>query len=190
MEKSCFANETRCLSCSSLIRTEAGMMVKLGVQKIHEHQMMRCYAQLNFVDESVRCTRSKAIFIGCRPKHRYQLYKNKFNLPRNITNQDLTLNQKGKVKFGLLTLISILASQPYQFGSSAVKINNKGQFSTVGRGIVLNIVLSSSRPVDFEAASCRRTCAVTAFWASPRFGHPHSHIPSVLRIPGGGCPKR
>ena len=31
---------------------------------------------------------------------------------------------------------------------------------------------------------------VTAFWASPRFGHPHSHIPSVLGIPGGGCPKR
>ena len=25
--------------------------------------------------------------------------------------------------------------------------------------------------------------AVTAFWASPRFGHPHSHIPSVLGIP-------
>ena len=24
--------------------------------------------------------------------------------------------------------------------------------------------------------------AVTAFWASPRFGHPHSHIPSVLGI--------
>ena len=24
---------------------------------------------------------------------------------------------------------------------------------------------------------------VTAFWASPRFGHPHSHIPSVLGIP-------
>ena len=32
--------------------------------------------------------------------------------------------------------------------------------------------------------------AVTAFWASPRFGHPHSQIPSVLGIPGGGCPKR
>ena len=31
---------------------------------------------------------------------------------------------------------------------------------------------------------------VTAFWASPRFGHPHSHIPSVLGIRGGGCPKR
>ena len=31
---------------------------------------------------------------------------------------------------------------------------------------------------------------VTAFWASPRFGHPHSHIPCVLGIPGGGCPKR
>ena len=25
--------------------------------------------------------------------------------------------------------------------------------------------------------------AVTAFWASPRFGHPHSQIPSVLGIP-------
>ena len=24
---------------------------------------------------------------------------------------------------------------------------------------------------------------VTAFWASPRFGHPHSQIPSVLGIP-------
>ena len=32
--------------------------------------------------------------------------------------------------------------------------------------------------------------AVAAFWASPHFGHPHSHIPSVLDIPGGGCPKR
>ena len=32
--------------------------------------------------------------------------------------------------------------------------------------------------------------AVTAFWVSPRFGHPHSQIPSVLGIPGGGCPKR
>ena len=31
---------------------------------------------------------------------------------------------------------------------------------------------------------------VTVIWASPRFGHPHSHIPSVLGIPGGGCPKR
>ena len=31
---------------------------------------------------------------------------------------------------------------------------------------------------------------VTAFWVSPRFGHPHSHIPSVLGIPGGGGPKR
>ena len=31
---------------------------------------------------------------------------------------------------------------------------------------------------------------VTVFWASPRFGHPHSQIPSVLGIPGGGCPKR
>ena len=27
------------------------------------------------------------------------------------------------------------------------------------------------------------TPGVTAFWASPRFGHPHSHIPSVLGIP-------
>ena len=34
------------------------------------------------------------------------------------------------------------------------------------------------------------TADVTAFWASPRFGHPHSQIPSVLGIPGGGCPKR
>ena len=25
--------------------------------------------------------------------------------------------------------------------------------------------------------------AVTVIWASPRFGHPHSHIPSVLGIP-------
>ena len=32
--------------------------------------------------------------------------------------------------------------------------------------------------------------AVTVIWASPRFGHPHPHIPSVLGIPGGGCPKR
>ena len=38
--------------------------------------------------------------------------------------------------------------------------------------------------------SKNRWGAVTAFWASPRFGHPHSHIPSVLGIPGGGCPKR
>ena len=28
-----------------------------------------------------------------------------------------------------------------------------------------------------------RSGAVTAFWASPRFGHPHSQIPSVLGIP-------
>ena len=33
---------------------------------------------------------------------------------------------------------------------------------------------------------------VTVIGASPGFGHPHSHIyiPSVLGIPGGGCPKR
>ena len=34
------------------------------------------------------------------------------------------------------------------------------------------------------------TAGVTAFWASPRFGHPHFQIPSVLGIPGGGCLKR
>ena len=34
------------------------------------------------------------------------------------------------------------------------------------------------------------TAGVTAFWASPRFGHPHSQIPSVLGISGGGCLKR
>ena len=33
-----------------------------------------------------------------------------------------------------------------------------------------------------QLPSLRRT-GVTAFWASPRFGHPHSHIPSVLGIP-------
>ena len=38
------------------------------------------------------------------------------------------------------------------------------------------------------AAASRGPClvtstGVTAFWASPRFGHPHSHIPSVLGIP-------
>ena len=31
---------------------------------------------------------------------------------------------------------------------------------------------------------------VTVIWASLRFGHPHSHIPNLLGIPGGGCPKR
>ena len=36
----------------------------------------------------------------------------------------------------------------------------------------------------------RHGAGVTAFWASPRFGHHHSHIPSVLGIAGGGCPKR
>ena len=25
--------------------------------------------------------------------------------------------------------------------------------------------------------------AVTVIWASPRFGHPHSHIPSILGMP-------
>ena len=30
-----------------------------------------------------------------------------------------------------------------------------------------------------------RNVCVTAFWASPRFGHPHSPIPSTLGIPGG-----
>ena len=28
--------------------------------------------------------------------------------------------------------------------------------------------------------------SVTVIWASPRFGYPHSHILSVLGIPGGG----
>ena len=37
--------------------------------------------------------------------------------------------------------------------------------------------------VPSPSISSFRVTAVTAFWASPRFWHPHSQIPSVLGIP-------
>ena len=40
---------------------------------------------------------------------------------------------------------------------------------------------STSSPGLFSLAL--EVGAVKAFWASPRFGHPHSQIPSVLGIP-------
>ena len=41
------------------------------------------------------------------------------------------------------------------------------------------------KPTSFPGSLfyLHRRDGVTAFWASPRFGHPHSQIPSVLGIP-------
>ena len=63
----------------------------------------------------------------------------------------------------------------------------------LGNTNLLVIMTSTDMWLEFCSKFCLDTvnllevCSVseivTAFWASPRFGHPHSQIPSVLGIP-------
>ena len=58
-------------------------------------------------------------------------------------------------------------------------------------GVLIGVLNSRDYSGDYSYLNLSMLSdAVTVIWASPRFGHPHSHIPSVLGIPGGGCPKR
>ena len=71
---------------------------------------------------------------------------------------------------------------------------NKTHFHMKGcaPSLILEVRVFGTRkwPIAPIFTSGRHPCDFTWVPLSQRFGHPHSHIPSVLGIPGGGCPKR
>ena len=46
-----------------------------------------------------------------------------------------------------------------------------------------NRLNDKQKTLNEHVSNIRKEWGVTAFWASPRFGHPHSQFPSVLGIP-------
>ena len=64
----------------------------------------------------------------------------------------------------------------------AIPIRDLGPVYTLASGLKLALVYKQPRPQG-PFSWLWRWGGVTAFWASPRFGHPHSQIPSVLGIP-------
>ena len=77
-----------------------------------------------------------------------------------------------------------------QFSSVYLHFINRKQglsFSSSSAGTELHGDFGSHPHPSLQARRQKRAgpvrSGVTAFWASPRFGHPHSQIPSVLGIP-------
>ena len=70
-----------------------------------------------------------------------------------------------------------LAGQAFLFFSCSFSI----QPTRLSRSQEQARLATTSSPGRFFLAL--EVSAVTAYWASPRFGHPHSQIPSVLGIP-------